>query len=458
MAKIKDLTRQKFGKLTILSKAEDKIYYRKDGLVRYRAAYNCLCDCGVEKIILSENIKSGDAKSCGCLGKSKAKNLLGKRFGKLVVVSRGENRCYYDDFKIIKAIAVWNCVCDCGNFISILSGSLQNGAKSCGCLKYEGSTQLEPNQTFNYLTTISYSKGKWMCSCICGKIIYTNSYYLQHNIKKSCGCKTEIMEDTRIKLSIAHSKGSFYEKSRDRIYASYKRRALKSNKSFSLDIQQFEKIACGNCFYCGKEPGLKSEHNRKFERTEKIPFIYNGIDRIDSSLGYDISNVVSSCILCNRSKYTRNLEEFLDWVNRLKIMTFDNSYKYDIISIPKGVQKTVNYIAGRYYNDGDLSVNDFYSMIVLPCYYCGDINSNACNFEVSSKRKDCKNSDRGYLQYNGLDRVDSNKVHNKDNVVPCCRRCNFSKGNLSLDQFNDWITRIKAYQNKKGVQENLDSN
>lgn len=53
-------------------------------------------------------------------------NLIGKRFGNLVVIS--ENTDIHD------WRARWNCVCDCGNEIVVRADSLMSGEKlSCGC-------------------------------------------------------------------------------------------------------------------------------------------------------------------------------------------------------------------------------------------------------------------------------------------------------------------------------------
>lgn len=67
---------------------------------------------------------------------AKAKDLTGKRFGKLVVISRNydKQKELYDRTKQYKAF--WNCVCDCGNMVIITSSNLQNKTNpttSCGC-------------------------------------------------------------------------------------------------------------------------------------------------------------------------------------------------------------------------------------------------------------------------------------------------------------------------------------
>jgi len=57
-------------------------------------------------------------------------NLIGRRFGRLTVVSRAENApC---------GKARWNCLCDCGKENKEYDGNLKRGGvKSCGCLKKE---------------------------------------------------------------------------------------------------------------------------------------------------------------------------------------------------------------------------------------------------------------------------------------------------------------------------------
>lgn len=59
MGAFKDLTNQKFGKLTPIS------YYRK----RHRVYWCCMCDCGNKIDVRSDGLTTGQTKSCGCLQK-----------------------------------------------------------------------------------------------------------------------------------------------------------------------------------------------------------------------------------------------------------------------------------------------------------------------------------------------------------------------------------------------------
>lgn len=60
---------------------------------------------------------------------AKFQDLTGKRFGKLVVIERTNNRGKH---------TMWKCKCDCGNYTITGASELKNGTtKSCGCLKFE---------------------------------------------------------------------------------------------------------------------------------------------------------------------------------------------------------------------------------------------------------------------------------------------------------------------------------
>lgn len=61
---------------------------------------------------------------------SKVEDLTGQRFGRLVVIKRGQNT--KGDNK-----PTWICQCDCGNIKTIRASGLKGGTSSCGCLMRE---------------------------------------------------------------------------------------------------------------------------------------------------------------------------------------------------------------------------------------------------------------------------------------------------------------------------------
>lgn len=57
MGKFKDLTGQRFGRLTVIERVKEDTRHVK---------WRCLCDCGKETIVYSGNLQRGHTKSCGC--------------------------------------------------------------------------------------------------------------------------------------------------------------------------------------------------------------------------------------------------------------------------------------------------------------------------------------------------------------------------------------------------------
>ena len=62
MGKFQDLTGFKFGRLTVISRAKDRI----EPSGKHRIMWYCRCDCGNEKIVCGESLRDGRSTSCGC--------------------------------------------------------------------------------------------------------------------------------------------------------------------------------------------------------------------------------------------------------------------------------------------------------------------------------------------------------------------------------------------------------
>lgn len=125
MAKTRDLTGQRFGKLTVLAPTEKRI----DG---GSVVWKCRCGCGNTAEVSAGRLVRGKVRSCGCLSKPSRKDYVGRRFGRLTVLEyAGTAR---ELGKAGKA-NYWKCRCDCGKESVVSQTELQNGGtKSCGCL------------------------------------------------------------------------------------------------------------------------------------------------------------------------------------------------------------------------------------------------------------------------------------------------------------------------------------
>jgi len=95
-----------------------------------RVMWLCKCDCGEECVREGVKLRNGTSKSCGCLNHVVV-DILGKRFGKLVVMALNPLRNKHGG-------AMWDCICDCGKNKTYSYQLLKNGkAVSCGCKSKE---------------------------------------------------------------------------------------------------------------------------------------------------------------------------------------------------------------------------------------------------------------------------------------------------------------------------------
>jgi hypothetical protein len=118
-----------FGRWTVLGPREVR---------RGIPIWRCHCACGKEKWVVSQTLKNGSSRSCGCLCREQTvqrflKNLAGKRFGRLTVLDKRKSE---------RRVNFWLCRCDCGMTLSVRAVGLQQGSsRSCGCLNRELSSQ-----------------------------------------------------------------------------------------------------------------------------------------------------------------------------------------------------------------------------------------------------------------------------------------------------------------------------
>jgi len=102
---------------------------------------------------------------------------------------------------------------------------------------------------------------------------------------------------------------------------------------------------------------------------------------------------------------------------------------------------SANAIWKARYSDGDLTFDDFYELSQKNCNYCGAAPENSIHIYDSTNHSEFARKNGRFI-YSGLDRLDSNLPHNKDNVVPCCKHCNYAKRDRSIKEFREWVVRV----------------
>lgn len=168
-------------------------------------------------------------------------------------------------------------------------------------------------------------EGKLKCEeCLAKERVKDKERYdgiREHGLCLGCGCEIEIptegfrkeeiqrCEDCYEKLKVVESRRerplrNFKEERKSNIivyYKQYQESAKKRNLEFSLDIETFIKLVSSECRYCGSIIELE----------------VNGIDRVDSSVGYIQDNIVTCCSSCNKMKMELSISAFESQIEKI---------------------------------------------------------------------------------------------------------------------------------------------
>lgn len=372
MSKKIDISGLKFGKLLVIEEASKRT---NKGVLLWR----CLCDCGNETTATGSSLKQGNTASCGCFkvlygvkytpqeatARRAMKNYsINNRLFKLSFeefFKRSQFNCFYcgkEPSNLTKSenISEWSklngdfiyngldrvdsskdytidnvvtcckycnkskcalTICDfkshIKNLLNIRESNFDNNFLNIKSTLIEN-ISIPLNRPENYLdkhpgdivpgiiigkwTILSevsgekYSPKKYLCQCECGTIKEVNAVSIKRGISRSCGnpfCFQEFSSEI------------------------YKARKIwiSRYKDEDLSFEDFYFISQLNCVYCGVEPRqiITAKNNKQF--------IYNGLDRINSSIGHFKNNVVPCCYDCNKMKNDRSLYEFDQWLTNI---------------------------------------------------------------------------------------------------------------------------------------------
>lgn len=229
------------------------------------------------------------------------KDIRGKRFGKLRAIKSTDKRTRNNS-------VIWECQCECGTIVYRDVASLTSSKiPSCGCLY-----RFKPGDKNGHLTIINDTGNRtsngsviWKCQCDCGKYINAPASGLK-NGKKSCGCKHGMQKG---------------EASFRLVLRSYINGAKSRGLKFELESEEFKFITKQNCFYCGRKPSMIMTN-----KDNTGDYLYNGVDRLDSSRGYTIENCVPCCTQCNYAKRDYKFTDFVNWIDTVYNNMFEKRH------------------------------------------------------------------------------------------------------------------------------------
>jgi hypothetical protein len=179
--------------------------------------------------------------------------------------------------------------------------------------------------------------------------------------------------------------------------------------NFELTKEQFVEIVIKPCYYC--------------EIIQDKCF--NGIDRMDSSKGYELNNCVSCCQECNTMKGALDNSTFIKRTEH--ILTYNKIINCNLHPRAFANHPSINYNSYKQCAKSrnyvfELTQSEFDKIVSYDCYICGKQNSNR--------------------HKNGIDRYNNSIGYITKNVRPCCGQCNIMKNVMEYQYFINKLLKI----------------
>jgi len=130
------------------------------------------------------------------------------------------------------------------------------------------------------------------------------------SIKDKVGCVYKRQKNRAVEFNKTYDKSEkkqsyfkqYFEKRKNTVsyrYNTYKTSSKAAGKTFDLTMDDFRSFWNEPCSYCGSDiNGI-------------------GLDRVDSSIGYILSNVIPCCSMCNYMKRHHDRELFLNHIEKI---------------------------------------------------------------------------------------------------------------------------------------------
>jgi hypothetical protein len=197
---------------------------------------------------------------------------------------------------------------------------------------------------------------------------------------------------------------SWKKKSANYMLDATRRSAAKKDLEWALDDDIALSMMSSPCAYCGNLPDDR----------------VNGIDRMDSLLGYAPDNCVPCCKTCNYMKLRLDPETFIRRCRHISgVEVWPDAWPTSGGPAMVSTYRRRAMLKGL---DFELTDDEFADMVSRPCAYCG-----------------------GGAGSNGVDRMDNSEGYALDNCTPCCAECNYMKKALTPDEFREACAAVSRH-------------
>lgn len=323
--KIKDLTNKIFDKLTVTR------YY---DTINEKRRWACICACGNIIIVATFDLIMGHTTSCGCNRRSD--NPRGTTIKKVFVEDYSDGNLPIEIFYNLSQMNCHYCAIAPSNLRKYAWGTRPDYYDSKGDFIFNGLDRVNSDLPHNIDNVITAC---FQCNRSKGDTNYhdfvSHVKNLYFNLKKYDFIIKIIekndLDQIPLNMNDIYSSGKVGQwkgKSKylpqasviSSVHKIYKSIDKKINRDFDISFEDFFKLTQMNCFYCGsipkKEASLKQ--TKCSENRIKNSYIrYNGLDRVNSSIGHVIGNVVPCCYTCNWMKSNKSYDFFIQWIEKI---------------------------------------------------------------------------------------------------------------------------------------------
>lgn len=397
----KDLTNQKFGKLTAISSYFHK--FERNGSKHSKVYWDCKCDCGCDFRATSQGLTSGDTKSCGCFRqKPELKDKDRERcIGRRLYASNisGKNERKFGN-KTDISFETW----------------FEMSQKPCFYCGLKSSNEQDDRKRGKLITdTIFYYNG-------IDRIDSSKEYALDNSVTCCKYCNWFKLDDS---------------------VDEFLRRAFKVYDTLNLDRDDY---------LIFNRPWLGLDIPEKLRPSPLTsPPEQNKLDRSINLIGQKIGTILIASrdfksnsknykynCSCERCGKTQSLYES----NLFRQNSCKCNYSYlsrDDAFWNAAYQDNVLGPNRRIWNkDTDITLSMYEYIASLNCFYCD--GSPSCYKTEKIGRE--------VFKFSTLDKLNPKEHYHWNNIAPCCKKCNFGKNKQDIYSFFTSIKRLVEFQRK----------
>ena len=312
--------------------------------------WKCKCDCGNKEYVIAttNSLNSGRVVSCGC---RKKKDLTGERFGKLVAL-------YPTDKKTSSRQIIWKFRCDCGREVEKVGASVSFGhVRSCGMCRNEylesvivdySNMEFDGFKVIKRFPTTETKSVPYLCKCnYCGNEFIVTDHALRQNCVHSCGCTY----GSRLELEVYNYIRSVKEDIK--IYRQYN--IFNDKREVDIYLPDYKlAIEVNGSFIHSSEGNRLSSKSHNYHFNKFLDAKKNNIRLItifDIDWGDKVKDIIRDIISSKNKVFARNcICKEID--KKESNLFFDKYHLY-------GGNNMSNYNYGLYYNNDLVSVMSF---------------------------------------------------------------------------------------------------